>query len=243
MASVDVVIPVLNEERALPGCLDALLDFLPRELPAHRCRVVVADNGSTDGTLAVAERYAAERPGAVAAIHLDQRGRGRALRRAWLESGADVVAYMDVDLSTGVEAFPRLVSAIVDDGYDAATGSRLARGAQTTRSFKREVISRCYNLLIKALFRTRFSDAQCGFKALSGAAARALVPAVVNNHWFFDTELLIVAEKRGFRVFDLPVRWEEDTDTRVKIASTVAEDLRGLARLRFGGLPDVRPPR
>ncbi len=243
MAAVDVVIPVLNEERALPRCLDTLLDFLPRELPAHQCRVVVADNGSTDTTLAVAERYAAERPGAVAAVHLDQRGRGRALRRAWLESGADVVSYMDVDLSTGIEAFPRLVSAIVDDGHDVAVGSRLAQGAQTTRSFKREFISRSYNLLIKALFRTRFSDAQCGFKAMSGAAARALTPAVVNNHWFFDTELLIIAEKRGFRVFDLPVRWEEDTDTRVKIASTVAEDLRGLARLRFGGMPNVHPPR
>ena len=243
MAAVDVVIPVLNEEHSLPQCLDALLDFLPRALPAHQCRVVVADNGSTDATLAVAERYAAERPGAVAAIHLDQRGRGRALRRAWLESDADVVSYMDVDLSTGIEAFPLLVSAIVDDGHDVAVGSRLVRGAQTTRSFKREFISRFYNLLIKALFRTRFSDAQCGFKALSGAAARALTPAVVNNHWFFDTELPIIAEKRGFRVFDLPVRWEEDADTRVKIASTVAEDLKGLARLRFGGVPNVSPLR
>ena len=243
MAAVDVVIPVLNEERALPRCLDTLLDFLPRELPAHQCRVVVADNGSTDATLAVAERYAAERPDAVAAIHLDRRGRGRALRRAWLESAADVVSYMDVDLSTGLDGFPRLVSAIVDDGYDIAVGSRLARGAQTVRSFKREAISRSYNLLIKALFRTRFSDAQCGFKAVSRAAAQALTPAIVNNHWFFDTELLIIAEKRGFRVFDLPVRWEEDTDTRVKIASTVAEDLRGLARLRFGGIPKVERPR
>ena len=239
MAAVDVVIPVLNEEHSLPGCIDALSAFLGSELAAHTWRIVIADNGSTDATLDVAKGYAERQPEAVAYLHLDQRGRGRALRRAWLESDADVLTYMDVDLSTGLDAFPALVAAIADEGYDVATGTRLKRGAKTTRSLKRESISRSYNLLIKALFQTRFSDAQCGFKALSRSAVRALVPAIENNHWFFDTELLILAEKRGFRVKDIPVTWSEDPDTRVKIASTVMEDLRGLARLRLGGIPVI----
>jgi glycosyltransferase involved in cell wall biosynthesis len=239
MASVDVVIPVLNEEHSLPGCIEALSAFLGSELAAHTWRIVITDNGSTDATLEVAEGYAERHAGTVACLHLDQRGRGRALRRAWLESDADVLTYMDVDLSTGLDAFPALVAAIADEGYDVATGSRLKRGARTTRSLKRESISRSYNLLIKAMFQTRFSDAQCGFKAISRSAARILVPAIENNHWFFDTELLILAEKRGFRVKDIPVTWSEDPDTRVKIASTVMEDLKGLARLRLGGIPAI----
>ena len=242
MAAVDVVIPVLNEERALPACLDTLRGFLSGELAEHRWRIIVADNGSTDGTLAVAEASAKEHPGEVAYVHLDERGRGRALRRAWGESTADVVSYMDVDLSTGLEAFPRLVSAVASEGYDVAIGSRLAPGARTTRSRKREAISRVYNTVIRLSMGTRFTDAQCGFKALSRPAATALIPVVENNHWFFDTELLVIAERRGFRIKEVPVEWREDPDTRVKLVATVLEDLKGLARLRLRGIPAVEPP-
>ena len=242
MATVDIVIPVLNEERALSACVEELRGFLAEHLRQHRWRIVVADNGSTDDTARIAGDLAKAHPGEVACLHLDVRGRGRALRRAWLESSADVVSYMDVDLSTDLRAFPGLIGAIADEDYHVATGSRLARGSRTTRSLKREALSRTYNLLIKAVYRTRFSDAQCGFKALSGSAAKVLVPAIVDNNWFFDTELLIVAERRGFRVKDIPVTWREDPDTRVKIAGTVLEDLRGLARLRLGGIPEVEPP-
>lgn len=241
MASVDVVIPVLNEEHSLPGCIETLKGFLTERLAEHDWRILVADNGSTDDTLAVARRYADEDPTRVAYIHLDERGRGRALRKAWLDSNRDILTYMDVDLSTGLDAFPSLVNAIAEDGYHVATGSRLARGSRVTRSFKREAISRVYNLIIKASFFTRFSDAQCGFKAVSREAANLLVPAIVNNHWFFDTELLIIAEKGGFRVKDIPVTWKEDPDTRVKVVGTAMEDLKGLARLRFKGIPIVGP--
>ena len=241
MASVDVVIPVLNEEQALPGCIDELSRFLEDRLTDHAWRIVVADNGSTDGTLDVAKRYAAEHPGQVSYVHLDRRGRGRALRRAWLESTADIVSYMDVDLSTDLAAFPLLVDAIARDGCHVAFGSRLAPGARTTRSLKREVISRVYNLVIRTTMGTRFRDAQCGFKAVSAAAARVLLPAIVNNHWFFDTELLIIAEKRGFVLEEFPVTWREDPDTRVRIASTVIEDLKGLARAAPRRHPRNRP--
>jgi glycosyltransferase involved in cell wall biosynthesis len=242
LATVEVVIPVLNEERALPPCVEKLSAFLASSLAEHDWKIVIADNGSTDRTLEVCEQLAAERPNDVGYVHLDVRGRGRALRKAWLESEADVVSYMDVDLSTGLDALPDMVSAIVDNGVHVAFGSRLKRGAKTKRSVKREVISRAYNMIIKATMWTRFQDAQCGFKALSRGAAQALIPKVVNNHWFFDTELLVIAEKSGFRMLEVPVTWDEDADTRVKIIKTAAEDLRGLARLRFRGIPRVAPP-
>ena len=203
---------------------------------------MIADNGSTDGTWAVASRYAAESPAEVGVVHLEQRGRGRALKRAWSESGADVVSYMDVDLSTGLEAFPPLVSAIVDEGCHIAWGSRLSPQSRTERSLRREVLSRGYNRIIRMSMGTHFRDAQCGFKALSRAAALVLVPHVVDDGWFFDTELLVIAQKRGFRWREIPVEWREDQDSRVRVVRTVLDDLRGLARLRRGGLPEVAAP-
>jgi glycosyltransferase involved in cell wall biosynthesis len=244
LASVDIVIPVYNEEHVLARSVETLRAFLRDNLLAsrtgkpHTWRVVIADNASTDSTLAVAQGLAEQYPAEVAVLHLPQKGRGRALRAAWLGSDAEVLAYMDVDLSTDLSALPPLVNAIAIEGYDVAIGSRLARGARTTRSFRREFISRAYNLLIKAIHFTRFSDAQCGFKAIEREAARALVPLVKNEEWFFDTELLILAEKRGYRVKEVPVHWVEDPDTRVKIASTVLEDIRGLLRLRFTRVPE-----
>ena len=204
MTSLEVVIPVLNEERVLSDRVETLRAFLEAHMSGYAWRITVADNGSTDGTLASARMLAGKYPDQVGFIHLDQRGRGRALRRAWLESERDILSYMDVDLSTEMEAFPKLVGAVAEEGYHLAVGSRLTASSHTTRSLKREAVSRAYNLLIKAGFRTRFSDAQCGFKALSRSAAQTLVPLVVNNHWFFDTELLIIAEKRGFRIKDIP---------------------------------------
>jgi glycosyltransferase involved in cell wall biosynthesis len=227
---VDVVIPVYNEAHVLEASITRLHGFLDEQLP-YRWRIVVADNASTDGTLAVAQRLVATLP-QVDVLHLDEKGRGRALRRAWLGSEAGVLTYMDVDLSTDLSAFPALVDAVARDGYALATGSRLARGARTTRSLKRELISRTYNLLIKAAMWTRFSDAQCGFKAINRAAADELLPLVENNEWFFDTELLVLAEKSGYRIKDIPVRWIEDPDTRVKLGKTIREDLKGLWRLR-----------
>jgi len=235
LTTVDCVIPVYNEEHVLAGSIARLSAFLESELP-YDWRILVADNASTDGTLALAHQLESQYP-RFAVIHLDQKGRGRALRAAWLGSTADVVSYMDVDLSTDLTAYPPLIRSIADEGYDVATGSRLARGARTTRSAKREVISRVYNLLIKAVLWTRFSDAQCGFKALSRRAADVLVPLVENNEWFFDTELLVLAEKKGYRIKDLPVQWVEDPDTRVKLGKTIGEDLRGLWRLRTHRIP------
>jgi glycosyltransferase involved in cell wall biosynthesis len=228
--TVDIVIPVLNEAHVLRRSVETVRSFLCANVRYH-WQIVIVDNGSTDGTQQVAEQLAAEH-GEVKFIHLLQRGRGRALRHAWLQSKADVVCYMDVDLSTRLEHLPTLLSAIAHEGYDVATGSRLMPGSRTTRSFKREVISRIYNLMVKAVLLTKFSDAQCGFKAVSRRAVEAIVPKIEDQTWFFDTELLVLAEKQGYRIKDIPVIWEEDDDSRVKIFQTGWDDIKGVLRVR-----------
>lgn len=232
MSTVDVVVPVYNEEHSLPKSIPVLRGFLGSAAFPYEWRVVIADNASIDNTPAVGRGLAEESGGSVEYVRIERKGRGFALKQTWGASPMDIVSYMDVDLSTGLEAFPPLIRAIAEEGYDVAIGSRLAAESRITRSLKRRVLTRGYNTLIKAMFSTRFSDAQCGFKAVSREAVQKIIPLIEDNNWFFDTELLILAEKMGFRVKDVPVEWVEDTDTRVKIGATVMEDLRGLARLR-----------
>lgn len=234
MTTVDIVIPVYNEERALPATIPRLCAFLSEPAFPYSWRIVIADNASVDDTPNVGRKLADEHGDDVEYVRIEKKGRGRALKQTWLASPMDVVSYMDVDLSTGLEAFPALIAAIAEEKYDVAIGSRLAPGARVKRSLKRRLLTTGYNLLIKAMFLTRFSDAQCGFKAVSRRAAQRVLPLIEDNNWFFDTELLILAEKLGYRVKDVPVSWDEDPDTRVHIGSTIAEDLRGLLRLRLG---------
>ena len=225
-----VAIPVFNEEAQLAGSIAKLYGHLQAGC-AFDFEVTIADNGSEDRTFAVATRLSEEYPN-LRVVHLGMKGRGRALKQVWGETSADVLSYMDVDLSTDLGAFGPLVQAVASGSFDLATGSRLLPASLTRRCWRREHISRTYNWLVKRLFRTRFSDAQCGFKAISRQAAAALLPVVEDNGWFFDTELLIVAEKSGYRIFDLPVTWTEDADSRVRVLSTAWADWRGLLRLR-----------
>ncbi len=237
-ASVDIVIPVLNEEERLPRGIVILQNFLQQEMLDNPWRIVIADNGSTDRTRSVSEMLVQRYPG-IGYMYIPQRGRGRALRAAWMESMADIVSYMDVDISTSLAHFPRLVRA-VERGYDVAIGSRHVKGARVQRSLRREVLSRGYNLMIRAMFFAPFRDAQCGYKVLSRRAARSLVPMVKDNHWFFDTELLIIASKWNYRIREVPVEWVEDANSRVNVVKTVWEDVKGLLRLRLGGIPPLR---
>ena len=230
--TIDVVIPVYNEVTVLEDSVRKTLALFDSQ-PQYIWRVVVADNGSTDGTGDLAKRLATEDP-RVQALILTIKGRGLALREAWLASEADVVAYMDVDLSTDLAHLPKLIKMVAEDGCDVAIGSRLAKGSKTDRQIKREITSRGYVFLIRATFpRLRITDAQCGFKALNRRAVQAIVPKIENRMWFFDTELLILAQRHGFKICELPVRWVEDTDTKVHIIKTATEDMRGLLRMRF----------
>jgi len=233
VTTIDVVVPVYNEEHALPDSIPTLQTFLESDRFPYDWTIIIGDNASIDGTPAVGRKLEAESEGKVKYVRIERKGRGYALKQIWSESDADVRSYMDVDLSTGLDAFPALVRAVAEEGYGLAIGSRLARDAKTTRSLTRTTFSRGYNAIIKVMFWTRFSDAQCGFKAISREVAERVLPVVQDNNWFFDTELLILAERMGYRIKDVPVEWLEDLDTRVKIAATVTEDLRGLLRLRI----------
>lgn len=230
MAKVDVVLPVFNEERVLERSVRTLNLFLTDNL-AHEWRILIADNGSQDRTREIGAKLAEELAN-VELMHIPEPGRGRALTQAWLASDADVLTYMDIDLSTDLGAFPRLVSAVAEGGYDVAAGSRLSAESETTRSLKREVLSRGFVFIINTLMRTKLSDTQCGFKAIRRECAQKLLPLVQDTGWFWDTELLLLAAKGGWGVTFVPVRWLEDMDSRVKIGSTVWRDLRGLLRMR-----------
>jgi glycosyltransferase involved in cell wall biosynthesis len=226
---VEVVVPVYNEARGITASIRTLRSFLDRRFP-FPALVTIADNGSTDETGPLADRLAAELDG-VRALHIGQKGRGRALRATWPASAARVVAYMDADLSTSLDALLPLVAPLLSGHSDIAVGTRLARGAHVVRGPRRELISRSYNLLLKACLHNGFSDAQCGFKAARAEVARALVPLVADNDWFFDTELLVLAERHGYRISEIPVDWVDDPDSRVDVLRTALDDLKGIVRL------------
>lgn len=229
---VEVVVPVYNEAHQLAERISTLREFLDRSLPFSSL-VTIADNGSTDGTELVARRLASTLDG-VQVMALDRKGRGYALRRAWEASSAEVVAYMDVDLSTSLTGLMPLVASVLSGHGDIAVGTRLARGARVVRGAKRELISRAYSLLVRTSQRSRISDFQCGFKALRRECALELLPLVDDNAWFFDTELLVTAERLGMRVSEIPVEWVDDPDSRVHIVSTARDDLKGLWRISHG---------
>jgi len=229
---VEIVVPVYNEAPHLTERITELRRFLDHSFP-FRALVTVVDNASTDTTFALATELADTTPG-VAAMHLPRKGRGSALRSAWSTSTAPVVAYMDVDLSTSLSALLPLVAPLLSGQRDVAIGTRLARGAHVVRGPKRELISRAYNLLLKLSVRGRFSDAQCGFKALRREAALQLLPLVKDDEWFFDTELLVTAERLGLRISEVPVDWVDDPDSRVQIFRTAISDLRGVWRISHG---------
>jgi len=226
---VDVVVPVYDEEQVLERSVERLHAYLSEHFP-FTWRITIVDNASTDSTWRKAENLAAGLAN-VRAIHLDRKGRGLALRTAWTASDATVVAYMDVDLSTDLDALLPLVAPLVSGHSDVAIGSRLAPASSVARAPKREFISRSYNLILRTVMATRVRDAQCGFKAVRADVARRLVPAVEDDGWFFDTELLLLAERNGLRIHEVPVDWVDDPDSRVHIANTAWNDLKGTARM------------
>lgn len=232
LATVDVVIPVYNEAEDLEKSIRRLHHYLTSDFP-HAWQITIADNASTDDTWAIATRLTRQLPH-VHAVHLDQKGRGRALRQVWLASTADIQVYMDVDLSTDLRALLPLVSPLVSGHSDLAIGSRLAPGARVVRGPKREFISRGYNLILRTSLRASFSDAQCGFKAIRRDVAQELLPLVEDNAWFFDTEMLVLAQRAGLRTHEVPVDWTDDPGTTVHIVSTATDDLLGVARLMRG---------
>ncbi len=236
---LDVVVPVYNEEADLERCIWRLCDHLGRTFP-YRFRITIADNASTDRTPEIAARLD-DTLDEVTAVRLEQKGRGRALRTVWSLSDAPVLAYMDVDLSTDLNALLPLVAPLISGHSDLAIGSRLARSSRVVRGPKREFISRAYNLILRGSLAARFSDAQCGFKAIRKDVAERLLPLVEDSGWFFDTEMLVLAERAGLRIHEVPVDWVDDPDSTVHLVRTATDDLKGVWRvgraLATGALP------
>src|SRR3954447_16406394 len=230
---VDIVVPVYNEEAGLERSIRRLHRFLRDGFP-FSWRIVVADNASTDATPAIGAALADDLPH-VRYLRLERKGRGRALRTAWAASPARAVAYMDVDLSTDLRGLLPLVAPLLSGHSDLAIGTRLAHGSRVVRGPKRELISRSYNRLLHTVLRAKFSDAQCGFKAVRRDALDGLLTDVRDEGWFFDTELLVLAQRRGLRIHEVPVDWVDDPDSRVDIVRTAYEDLKGIARLALSG--------
>lgn len=228
---INVTIPVLNEQARLGNAIRTLTRWVADHPGGHIWEIIIADNGSTDKTPELG-RACAEGCAFVKYLRIEERGRGQALAAAWLGSGAEILTYMDVDLSTDLSALPFMVESLAEGRVDIAIGSRLCPEAQTTRSLGREIVSRAYNRLVRLSFGTRILDLQCGFKSMSASAARSLLPEVEDRGWFWDSELLLIAERRGWRILEFPVRWVEDRDSRVAICRTAWRNLRGLARLR-----------
>lgn len=229
---LDIVVPVYNEQAALAHSVRRLHRYLAENF-AVPVRITIADNASVDETPRIAAELATELDG-VRVVRLEEKGRGRALRAVWSTSDAPVLAYMDVDLSTDLAALAPLVAPLISGHSDLAIGTRLGRGSRVVRGAKREFISRCYNLILKSTLAARFSDAQCGFKAIRADVAHRLLPHVADTGWFFDTELLVLAERSGLRIHEVPVDWVDDPDSRVDIVATATADLKGIGRLLRG---------
>lgn len=227
--ALDVAVPVYNEQETLERSVRTLHSYLSSELEVP-WRITIANNASTDETAVIADRLA-ETLSNVVVVHLDEKGRGRALKQIWLASPAEVLAYVDVDLSTDLSALPPLIAPLLSGHSDVAIGTRLARGSRVVRARKREFISRSYNLLLRGTMAVRFSDAQCGFKAVRRDVAHELIPLIEDNGWFFDTELLIIAERSGLRIHEVPVDWIDDPTSSVQILSTARENIMGMLRV------------
>ena len=235
--TVDIVIPVYNEETILSRNINILNEYLEKYCE-YPWRIIIANNGSTDETENIGNLLA-NKYKSILLLSIPEKGRGKALNVAWSQSEADIVAYLDIDLSTRLKHLNQLIQAI-EEGSEIAIGSRLLKKSRVRRSFLRTTLSKIYNFLIKILFLSKFSDAQCGFKAFKQSSITKILPLVKNKNWFFDTEILLIYEKNKIQISEIPVEWEEDSNSKVKIIKTIIEDIKGLLRLRFKGIPTIK---
>lgn len=229
--TVEITIPVYNEQEELEKHLLILHEYCKKNLSQYLWHITIADNASTDNTPIIGTSLAKKYP-EISLFRLEQKGRGRAVKRVWSERQADFSSYMDLDLSTDLKHLPKLFEAL-QEGYDIAIGSRLAKGAKVEgRTMLREVISRALNFLfIQMFFHTHFNDAQCGFKAVTKQVVDDLIPHILDNDWFFDGELLIVGEKSGYKIYEEPVHWVDNPGSTVRLYATITGDIQVMSRL------------
>ncbi|RJQ37720.1 glycosyltransferase [Candidatus Microgenomates bacterium] len=229
--TVEVTIPVYNEEKELEENILTLYNFCKKNLTSYSWNITIADNASDDNTPVISAKLSKSHL-EIKYFRLDQKGRGRAVKRVWGESKADYCTYMDLDLSTDLVHLPKILN-LLKENNDIVIGSRLAKGARVEgRTFLREVISRTLNFFfIRFFFHTHFTDAQCGFKGVTKRVVNELIPKILDNGWFFDGELLIVGEKAGYKIFEEPVHWVDNPGSTVRLYSTIIGDLKVIWRL------------
>lgn len=232
--TVEITIPVYNEEKELKPNVLKLYNYCKENLSDYDWHITIADNASSDNTPVISATIEKHYP-SISLYRLEQKGRGRAVKRVWSQSRADFCVYMDLDLSTDLKHIPSLLHAL-QDGYDIAVGSRLAKGAKVEgRTWLREIISRALNFLfIRLWFQTHFTDAQCGFKAVTKRVVENLISYIKDNEWFFDGELLIVGEKSGYKIYEEPVHWVDNPGSTVRLYSTILGDIKVMLRLLKG---------
>jgi len=231
---VEIAIPVLNEERTLKTNVETVLGALKNLFEAPECiALVIADNGSTDRTQAIGEQLAQDNA-SVRYRRVPKPGVGTALKDAWLSSMADIVGYMDLDLATDLKHLPEAIKAIEVGGYDVCYGSRLHANSNVIgRKKSREFISHAFNIVLKLYVGATFSDGMCGFKFIRRSLLeRIIARGATSDGWFFSTELLLSAERLGLRVKELPVRWTDDPDSRVRLVPLTLQYLRAMSVLR-----------
>jgi glycosyltransferase involved in cell wall biosynthesis len=232
MAKIVWVVPVYNEEAVLWASITTLQHYFSKHIKGDWL-IVIANNASTDTTLKIAKQLSKKLPG-VRYEHMDFKGRGNALKYVWRKYNAAVYGYCDVDLATDISDIKTLIDSI-KDGADIAIGNRYITGSGTKRTFKRLIFSKIYIWMVRVFFKTAISDFQCGFKAVSGKVQKTLLPNVLDKGWFFDTELLLKAEQeKQFKISQIPVRWRENDESKVRLIHTSIIYIKKLLLLRFG---------
>lgn len=229
--TVEITIPVYNEQQELKKNITHLAKFCEKNLNEYNWHITIADNASTDTTPTIASALSKQNQH-MHLFRLEQKGRGRAIKVVWSQSNADYYVYMDLDLSTDLLHLPKILNAL-EKGNDIAIGSRLKKGARVEgRTVIREITSRALNFFfIQLFFHTHFTDAQCGFKAVTKRVVLDLLPRIEDNGWFFDGELLIIGEKMGYKIYEEPVHWIDNPGSTVQLLSTITGDVKTMIRL------------
>ena len=232
--SVDVVIPAYNEEQILECNTRILHDFLRTQCPVP-WTISIVSNASTDDTVAIGTRLTQQLKN-VRFTHIPDVGKARAIRHGWNASTASIVGFMDADLDTGLDAFLPCIQPILDGTAAMSIGNRYDKRSRVDRGAGRKLLSQGYNILIRAFFpSSRVQDAHCGFKFLRADVAQELLRKTRSNAWFFDTELLVHAQRAGYRIAQVPVQWVDDCErkSRVHVPRIIAEYMTNLAKLRW----------
>lgn len=234
---IDFCLPAYNEEKILKNNVLKLLNYLKTQNFNFRWRIVIVVNGSSDNSFALAEKLSFAYPGEIIALNIISPGRGNALKKTWLQSTADILIYMDIDLSSSLENIADLLAPLIENKADLTIGSRLMPEAKIKRSFFRELNSRGYNFLAKIILGHKFSDLQCGFKAVKKETFLKILPYLKDDKWFFDTELIILTNFFHYKIKEVPIKWEErqynQGKSKVKVIRDVTKFIVNLIKLKF----------